>query len=57
MATLIQKIIDLKKEEREDWWNELSDAEKESIKDGISDADHRNLKPNADAEKIYAKWL
>ena len=56
-TSLIQKIIDLKKEESEDWWNEISDAEKKSINDGISDADHGNLKPNSEAEKIYGKWL
>ncbi len=56
-TSLIQKIIDLRKRESKDWWNELSEAEKKSIEAGISDADNGNLKPNSDAQKIYGKWL
>ena len=56
-SSLIQKIIELKKKETQDWWNEISDAEKESIELGITDADNGNLKPNSEAKKIYEKWL
>ena len=56
-SSLIQKIIELRKKETKDWWNEISDAEQESIEAGILDADSGKLKPNAEAEKIYAKWL
>lgn len=56
-SSLIQKIIDLRKGETKDWWNEISDAEKKSIEKGILDADNGKLKPNSDAKKIYGKWL
>lgn len=56
-SSLIQKIIDLRKSETKDWWNEISDAEKKSIEKGILDADNGKLKPNSDAKKIYGKWL
>ena len=56
-SSLIQKIMDLRKNETKDWWNEISDAEKESIKTGLSDADNGKLKSNSEAEKIYGKWL
>ena len=56
-SSLIQKIMDLRKNESKDWWNEVSDAEKKSIEKGLSDADNGKLKPNSDAEKIYGKWL
>lgn len=56
-SSLIQKIIDLRKSEAKDWWNEISDAEKRSIEAGILDADNGKLKPNSDSQKIYGKWL
>ncbi len=55
--TIIDKIFDLKKAEKEDWWHSISDIEKESIEKGISDAEQGKLKPNSEAEKIYGKWL
>lgn len=54
---IIQKIIELRKTETEDWYNEISENEKKSIQLGISDANNGNLKPNTEAEKIYGKWL
>lgn len=55
--SVIQKIIDLRKSETTDWWNDISDAEKKSINIGIADADNGKLKPNLEAKKIYGKWL
>ncbi|MBC9794412.1 hypothetical protein [Sinomicrobium weinanense] len=55
--SLIQKIMDLRNREPNDWWDEVSDAEKKSIESGIADADKGNLKPQAEAKKIYGKWL
>lgn len=55
--SLIQKIMDLRKNENKDWWNEISDIEKKSIQMGISDADNGKLNPNSEAKKIYGKWL
>ncbi|WP_310992055.1 hypothetical protein [Aequorivita marina] len=56
-SSIIQKIMELRNSENKDWWNEISDAEKKSIELGISDADNGNLKPHAEAKKIYEKWL
>ena len=56
-SSLIQKIMDLRKNETKDWWNDISDAEKKSIEIGLSDADNGKLKSNSEAEKIYGKWL
>ncbi|MCD8528744.1 MAG: hypothetical protein LRY27_01920 [Chitinophagales bacterium] len=55
--SLIQKIIELRKNETKDWWNDLSDTEKESIELGITDAENGKLNPNSEAKKIYGKWL
>jgi len=56
-SSLIQKILELRKSETKDWWNEISDSEKESIELGISDANSGKLNSNAEAKKIYGKWL
>ena len=56
-SSIIQKIMELRNTENEDWWNKISDAEKKSIELGISDADNGNLKPLSEAKKIYEKWL
>ncbi|VAW28442.1 hypothetical protein MNBD_BACTEROID07-922 [hydrothermal vent metagenome] len=55
--SLLQKIIDLRNHQTKDWWNEISDAEKASIKKGISDAENGKLNSHSEARKIYEKWL
>lgn len=54
---IIDKLIQFRKAETKDWWNEVSDAEKTSIKKGIKDAENKKLKPHSSARKIYEKWL
>lgn len=56
-SAMIQKIMELRNSEKEDWWNKTSDAEKKSIELGVSDADNGKLKPHSEAKKIYEKWL
>ncbi|NOZ35681.1 MAG: hypothetical protein GXO80_10335 [Chlorobi bacterium] len=56
-SSLIQKILDLRKSQTKDWWNEISEAEKISIEKGISDADNGKLNSHNEARKIYEKWL
>ncbi|GAB5464766.1 MAG: hypothetical protein Kapaf2KO_02020 [Candidatus Kapaibacteriales bacterium] len=55
--SLIKKIMDLRKNDSKDWWNEISDAEKKAIEAGIADAENGKLRPNSEAKKIYGKWL
>ncbi len=54
---MIDKLMELRKSERVDWWNELSQKEKESIEKGIKDADEGKLNPHSKAREIYGKWL
>lgn len=56
-SSIIQKIMELRKRETKDWWDDLSNTEKKSIELGISDAEKGKLKPNSEAQKIYGKWL
>ena len=55
--SLIQKIADLKENNSNDWWNEISANEKSSIDAGLSDAKKGKLSSNSLAKKIYEKWL
>lgn len=55
--SLIEKVAKLRDESSTDWWNEISEAEKESIASGIKDADLGLLKPHSEARAKYEKWL
>ena len=49
--------IDFVEEAENDFSNEISDAEKESVKRGLEDAKKGNFKPHSEARKLYEKWL
>ena len=55
--SIIKKVIELRKSESKDWWNNISESEKKSINKGISQADNGDLKPHSEVKKIYEKWL
>lgn len=55
--SIIQKIMDLRKHEDQDWWNSLSVDEKTSIEKGIEDAESGKLTSHSSAKKLYEKWL
>jgi len=54
---IIRKLIELRKNQTKDWWNDLSKLEKKSINQGIADAEKGKLKAHSVARKIYEKWL
>lgn len=56
-SAIIEKIMDLKKKESKDWWNSISENEKESIEQGLKEADSGKLNPHSNARKLYEKWL
>ncbi len=56
-TTLIERIKEIQTESNKDWWNSISDKEKESIRQGIKEADNGNIKPHSQARTIYEKWL
>ena len=55
--SIIEKIVKLRDSEKSDWWKELSKKEKQSIEQGIKDADAGKLNPHSEAKKRYEKWL
>jgi len=55
--SLLQKIIDLRNKQTKDWWNDISETEKNSIEKGISDSKNGKLNSHSVARKVYEKWL
>lgn len=53
----IKRLIEFRKKETKDWWHEISEAEKSSIKEGMEQADNNELEPHSKARKLYEKWL
>ena len=52
----LDKISDMiSRERKKDWWDEVSEAEKQSIEKGIAQADAGKLNPHSKARKIYGK--
>ena len=48
----------LKKEKRTDWWDDISQAEKESIEKGLAEADKGELIPHEEVMKeVRSKYL
>ena len=56
-SSIIEKIMKLRDQESIDWWNSISDNEKQSIEKGLEDAKSGKLNPHTDARKLYEKWL
>lgn len=52
--SIINKIFD-KKKEKTDWWDEISDAEKDSIEKGLKDADEGRVVSHEDFLKSYGR--
>lgn len=55
--SIIKKLMEFRERETKDWWSEISDEEKSSIKKGIEQANNGELKPHPEARKLYEKWL
>lgn len=55
--SVIEKILELRDAERTDWWEGISEKEKESIAQGIKDADSGKFTSQSEIRKSYEKWL
>lgn len=40
-----------------DWWDQISDDEKNAIEKGLDDIKAGRVKPHGEVKKIYEKWL
>lgn len=55
--TIIDKLVQFRKNETKDWWNTISNEEKISIEKGLEDADNKKLNDHSSVRKLYEKWL
>ena len=59
VKTFLKAIdVDFVEEHKDsDWWNEISDAEKNSIEMGLIDAEEGKVVPHSEVKKLYEKYL
>ncbi len=55
--TIIEKLLQFRKTETKDWWEDIADEERISIQKGIEDAENNKVNPHSSARKLYEKWL
>lgn len=56
--TAIEKLKMLRERPKEkDWWDEITDEEREAIDKGLADIKAGRVKSHKEAKKLYAKWL
>ncbi len=55
--SMIEKLLQLRKTETKDWWETIQGQEKDSILQGIEDAENNKLNSHSSARKLYEKWL
>ena len=47
----------LQSDQEENWWNVISDEEKEAIEAGLKEMEEGKTIPHEDVMKKYSKWL
>jgi hypothetical protein len=55
--SIISDLLALRNKLDSDWWSEISESEKTSIKKGLNDLDNNNTISNSEVKKLYEKWL
>ena len=58
IKTILKAIeVDFVEDSTKDWWDETSEAEKQSIEMGLKDSRDGKIKPHSEAKKLYEKYL
>lgn len=52
---LLDKLMKLSEEH--DWWDEISQAEKDAIEEGLQDLSENKVFDHAEVKKLYEKYL
>lgn len=55
--SILAKFFDLRKENEQDWWNEISDEEKAEIEEGLAQEQKGELHPHHEVMARYQKWI
>lgn len=53
----LKPFIALKKEQEKDWWDQISQEEKDEIKEGLAQADGGEVVPHKQVMSKYKKWF
>lgn len=56
-SKVIEKLISVHKEYETDWWNEISETEKQEIEIGLKDFDEGRTVDHSEVKKLYEKHL
>jgi hypothetical protein len=54
---IIQQLKWIKEKEGSDWWDTISESEKQSIGRGIEDLESGKKSPHDQVKKSYEKWI
>jgi len=57
LIDVIKNIIDIPAKSKSDWWDTISDVEKQSIEKGLSQIDDEKTTSHHIVRKKYEKWL
>ena len=57
LIDLIKNIIDIPHVTKSDWWDQITQEEKESINRGLNDLQQGKLYSHDQIRKKYEKWL
>jgi hypothetical protein len=57
LIDLIKNIIDIPHTSKSDWWNQITQEEKESINRGLNDLEQGKVYSHDQIRKKYEKWL
>jgi hypothetical protein len=57
LIDLIKNIIDIPGSSKSEWWNQITQDEKDSINRGINDLQQGKIYPHDQIRKKYEKWL
>ena len=52
-VSIIEKIKSFRLKSSKDWWDEISEAEKQAIEQGLKDAEEGKLIPHNELKKKY----
>lgn len=55
--SILERLQLIKNNPEGDWWDEISEAEKDTIDKGLNDIKEGKLKTHIEAKKLYEKWL
>lgn len=54
--SIISQFVALRKKQQADWWDNISEEEKDEIIEGIAQADNGDFLPHEEVMAKYEKW-